>query len=119
MEPLVHFGTAPMPHFSIKDVPESWAEELRQRAARNHRSLQGELMAILEHSLGHARDTASSPGDAAGTRIVGFDKRGWPIVRQGTKTPEQVFDEMRKKGLKPVPGQPLAVDILRRDRDSR
>jgi plasmid stability protein len=29
-------------------VPEDLAESLRQRAARNHRSLQGELMAIIE-----------------------------------------------------------------------
>ena len=33
---------------SVKNVPEKVAERLRQRAARNHRSLQGELMAILE-----------------------------------------------------------------------
>jgi plasmid stability protein len=40
-----------MANISIKDVPDSMAEALRQRAARNHRSLQGELMAILEQSL--------------------------------------------------------------------
>ncbi|MBS0403825.1 MAG: hypothetical protein JSS18_15255 [Proteobacteria bacterium] len=33
---------------SIKDVPEPLAERLRQRAARNHRSLQRELMALIE-----------------------------------------------------------------------
>ncbi|WP_373684617.1 FitA-like ribbon-helix-helix domain-containing protein [Ramlibacter montanisoli] len=32
-----------MPNLSIKDVPEDVAEALRQRASRNHRSLQGEL----------------------------------------------------------------------------
>jgi len=32
---------------SIKDVPEALAERLRLRAARNHRSLQRELMAIV------------------------------------------------------------------------
>jgi plasmid stability protein len=37
-----------MPNLSIKDVPEALAEKLRQRAVRNHRSLQGELMAMLE-----------------------------------------------------------------------
>ena len=40
-----------MATISIKDVPDLWAEALRQRAARNHRSLQGELMAIIELSL--------------------------------------------------------------------
>lgn len=33
---------------SIKDVPEEQVELLRQRAKRNHRSLQGELRAIID-----------------------------------------------------------------------
>ncbi|MEJ0020569.1 MAG: Arc family DNA-binding protein [Acetobacteraceae bacterium] len=33
---------------SIKNVPDDVAELLRGRAARHHRSLQGELMAIIE-----------------------------------------------------------------------
>ncbi|MCE5254183.1 MAG: Arc family DNA-binding protein [Actinomycetia bacterium] len=33
---------------SIKDVPEEVLERLRARAERNHRSLQGELLAIVE-----------------------------------------------------------------------
>lgn len=37
--------------FSIKGVPEDLARELRTRAARNHRSIQGELMDILEQAL--------------------------------------------------------------------
>jgi plasmid stability protein len=40
-----------MTTLSIKSVPEDLAETLRQRAARNHRSLQGELMAILEAAV--------------------------------------------------------------------
>ena len=36
---------------SIKNVPEHLAERLRQRAAASHRSMQGELMAILERAL--------------------------------------------------------------------
>ena len=35
---------------SIKNVPVDLAERLRTRAARNHRSLQGELMAILDEA---------------------------------------------------------------------
>ena len=35
-------------NLSVKNVPEALAAKLRERAARNHRSLQGELMAILE-----------------------------------------------------------------------
>lgn len=33
---------------TIKNVPDDMAERLRKRAKQNHRSLQGELMAILE-----------------------------------------------------------------------
>jgi plasmid stability protein len=33
---------------SVKQVPDEVAERLRKRAQRNHRSLQGELRAILE-----------------------------------------------------------------------
>lgn len=40
-----------MPSFSIKDVPDPLAEQLRQRAARHHRSIQGELMAILQEAI--------------------------------------------------------------------
>jgi plasmid stability protein len=35
-------------NLSIKNVDERIVERLRQRAARNHRSLQGELLAIIE-----------------------------------------------------------------------
>ena len=35
-------------NLSVKNVPEALANRLRERAARNHRSLQGELMVILE-----------------------------------------------------------------------
>ena len=41
-------------NLSIKDVPDELAEALRQRAQRNHRSLQGELMAMIE-SHAHER----------------------------------------------------------------
>jgi plasmid stability protein len=35
-------------NLSIKNVPDALADKLRERAERNHRSLQGELMALLE-----------------------------------------------------------------------
>lgn len=36
---------------SVKDVPDDLARALRARARRNHRSLQGELMDILENAV--------------------------------------------------------------------
>ena len=44
---------------SIKNVPDHIAEKLRKRAAERHRSLQGELLAILEESV--APDQAIAP----------------------------------------------------------
>lgn len=35
---------------SLKNVPDDIADELRKRAKRHHRSLQGELIAILEEA---------------------------------------------------------------------
>ena len=42
---------------SIKRVPEQVVERLRERARRHHRSLQGELLAIVEESLSPRRLT--------------------------------------------------------------
>lgn len=51
---------------SIKYVPDHVAQRLRERAARNHRSLQGELLAIVEEAALHDQ----SPG-ATGARAGG------------------------------------------------
>lgn len=49
-------------NLSIKNVPDEIAEGLRRRAARHHRSLQGELLTILEEAV--VEDEAISPGEA-------------------------------------------------------
>ena len=38
-------------NLSIKNVPQSLVERLRIRARRNHRSLQGEMLSILEQTV--------------------------------------------------------------------
>jgi plasmid stability protein len=43
-------GTVPV-SLSIKEVPEEILERLRTRAERNHRSLQKELLAIVEAAV--------------------------------------------------------------------
>jgi len=97
-------------NLSIKDVPDDVAERLRSRAARNHRSLQGELMAIIEQAARNeeAPSTASEPVTRFGP--------GW---QRGTKTVEQIAAEHRRMFPQPVRRGPLAVDIIRADRDSR
>ena len=46
-------------NLSIKAVPDSLVEKLRKRAEKNHRSLQGELITILEESLDQSQTLAS------------------------------------------------------------
>ena len=47
-------------NFSIKNVPDDLAEEVRLRAARNRRSLQGELLVILEESVRRGKEFSPS-----------------------------------------------------------
>lgn len=100
-----------MPHISIKDVPDDWAEALRQRAARNHRSLQGELMALLEQAVNEvgARPALRHAGPAGS---LGTVRRGW-------KTIEQVSAELRARHPQPIAEQASSLALIREDRDSR
>ncbi|MCZ2292992.1 MAG: Arc family DNA-binding protein [Burkholderiales bacterium] len=101
-------------NLSIKEVPETIAERLRQRAARNHRSLQGELMAIIERA---AAEPLPEPGAAPAPWAIGGDS--WV---QGWKTMDQLVAEREAAGWKPDPRMadlPRAVDIIRADRDRR
>ena len=123
-----------MSNLSIKDVPEAWAESLRQRATRNHRSLQGELMAIIEQAVQTEAEPSTylanlatlpplQPSHTRKGTIVGYDRRGHPILRFGWKTIEQVSAEIaaRPPESRPVytADMPLAVDIIRAERDAR
>lgn len=100
-----------MANLSIKDVPEALAEALRRRAARNHRSLQGELMAIIERA---AQD--GEPGSP--TQAAGAPPRR-EAMRRGWKTIEQIHAEHLERFPKPFTEGPMSVDIIRQDRDRR
>lgn len=91
-------------NFSIKGIPEATAARLRERAQRNHRSLQGELMAIIE--------SAALGQDAAERSIAMHESRG-------SRTIEEIAAEHRLRFPHPIRRGPLAVDILRADRDAR
>ena len=73
-------------NLSIKNVPEAVAQGLRERAAQNHRSLQGELMAIME-------DAVSSPNlgrtNATGTRYE------YETGASGTPSPNRLLERLR------------------------
>jgi antitoxin FitA len=87
-----------MPNLSIKDVPEPWAEALRQRAAQNHRSLQGELLAMVEHFI-----QGSAPSISLKPRL----------------SVQEVYQRTLQRYPTPDVHGPQTVDIIRQDRDSR
>lgn len=61
-------------NLSIKNVPDELAQRLRERAERNHRSLQRELLAILDEGAAAPR---ISPGEALErVRALGLRTRG-------------------------------------------
>lgn len=100
-----------MTTLSIKDVPDDWAEALRQRAARNHRSLQGELMAIIERAAAEAQGSGLPP--------TGIQPARGEATRRGWKTIEQIHAEHLERFPKPFTDGPMSVDIIRQDRDRR
>ena len=93
-------------NLSIKEVPDAVADRLRARAERNHRSLQGELMAIIERAVSEE----SSPRDVSQLSAA---------VPRGSRTIEEIAAGHRLRFPKPIATGPLAVDIIRADRDSR
>ena len=66
---------------SIKNVPEELAQRLKERDARNHRSLQGELMSILESV------TAPTP-------VSRIDEIYARVRASGVRTPRGEADRM-------------------------
>lgn len=97
-------------NLSIKNVPDSLADALRTRADRNHRSLQGELMAILERA-GAERGLGSAgiaePADSAAMAPV----RG---------SPKLSIDEVAQRAAKLFPkGTSNSVRSIRAMRDGR
>lgn len=67
---------------SIKRVPEKMAKRLRERAAHNHRSLQGELMAILHEAVGDPSKTDATRSETRARQSVAAHSRpaAWIIA---------------------------------------
>ncbi len=88
-------------NLSVKNVPDELAERLRRRAAGNRRSLQRELLSILESAAGYREPSR------------GADEQQIP---RDTLT----IDELAERSRKLFPrGTPSSVDYIRRLRDGR
>jgi plasmid stability protein len=76
-------------NISIKNAPDDLVGALRIRAQRNHRSLQGELLAIIEDAV---------------------------VRPHRLRTPDEILAEVRRLGLN-TPAE--SAEIVRSDRDRR
>jgi plasmid stability protein len=61
----------------VRDVDDAVVEALKARAARNHRSLQGEIRAILEETI---RGGAAATGRRAATLRIKTVRLGAPVT---------------------------------------
>jgi plasmid stability protein len=69
-------------NLSIKNAPDHVVQRLRERAARHHRSLQGELLAIIEAAV--QTDAPATPSDILAE-----------VRRLGLRTPGEAADLVR------------------------
>ena len=69
-------------NLSIKNVPDELVERLRRQAMASHRSMQGELMGILEEALTEKRPL---------TLLEVLEK----VRELGLETPDEAVDDIR------------------------
>ncbi len=87
-------------NLSVKNVPDELAELLRRRAATNNRSLQRELMSILEAAIGRG-----NVADGVATK-----------TQRNALTIEELVERSRKQFPK---GTESSVEFIRKMRESR
>jgi plasmid stability protein len=94
-----------MPNLSIRNVPADIVGKLRERATVNHRSPQGELMALITRVV---RESPEMAGEGSS-----------PPTSRGHKSIEQIAAEhrLRVKLRRHKGGR--SVDLIRADRDAR
>lgn len=61
-------------NLSVKNVPDELAERLRRRAERNRRSLQRELISILEAAVGHLPESRDDSAGADNRRPITIEE---------------------------------------------
>ncbi len=100
---------------TIKQVSDSLARRLRERAEANHRSLQGELMAVLEATLA----TPASVEQPRAAYRSNRPKRAQPAqapLHERRLTLAELWEIGRKTGLQ---SRSESTRIIRKMRDER
>jgi len=100
---------------TIKQVPERLAVRLRERAAANHRSLQGELMAMLEMALG-VPAKLEAPEAAYQVRRSRRAKTAEPPMHGRRLTLAELWQLSKRIG---PPSKSESTSIIRKMRDER
>ena len=100
---------------TIKQVPGRLAERLRARAAANHRSLQGELMAMLETAL-EAPGKLEQPVAAYPVRKIKRAKTTALPMHGRRLTLAELWEMSRTIG---PPSKSESTAIIRKMRDER
>lgn len=67
---------------SVKRVPDRVVAQLRERARRHHRSLQGELLVILEEAVGAEKVTVSELGRRVGDMGLRTGPEAEAVIRE-------------------------------------
>lgn len=110
--------------FTIKQVPDDIADALRQRALRNRRSLQRELLVVLEDAAARewpvTAEARESREDYATSR-KNEQRASRKTARSATSTTGRLtLRELWRRARELGPSSPgESVDIVRRDRDAR
>jgi antitoxin FitA len=76
-----------VPSLSVKNVPEELLFRLRERARKHHRSLQKELLVILEESVQAEETTVESLHDYVRELRLSTPDEGTAVVRADRDAP--------------------------------
>lgn len=109
-------------NLSIKNVPDALADKLRQRAEANHRSLQGELMALLEGSLaamGAEQAHAVYGAGAAGFTAAANPRASAPAAIPARRTLREIWEEARAAQRIEAPSSALLLREMREERSEQ
>lgn len=67
---------------SIKNVPEEIVTRLKERASRHHRSLQGELLALLEEAVKPSRKSVRDLRKEISELGLQTPAEAWDMIRE-------------------------------------
>ena len=108
-----------MASLTIKNIPPDILEGLRERAARNHRSLQGETMALLEEAVKPKHLTISEFYRMVKESGLETPAESADIIRRDRDADRSMADLYREVQASGFRTPADSTEIIRELRDSR